>query len=84
MTSRDNAIVSPHGKPDKEVRRSVKTRNPPRDLRLPSQEFYSPHLNKRRQKEKRKWLWKRWKIHAESSDILNESYFPYLFVAVLL
>ena len=24
MTSRDNAIVSPHGKPDKEVRRSVK------------------------------------------------------------
>ena len=29
-------------------------------------------------------MWKRWKIHAESSDILNESYFPYLFIAVLL
>jgi hypothetical protein len=80
MTFRDNAIVFPHGKHDKEARSSVQIRNPPRDLRLPGRNFILLHLNWRRQKEEESG----WRTRVDSSDILNESYFPYLFVAVLL
>jgi hypothetical protein len=84
MTSRDNAIVFPHGKHDKEARSRVQIGNPPRDLKLPSQECHSPTSELEEVEGRRKWVWKRWRTHVNSSDILNESYFPYLFVAALL
>jgi hypothetical protein len=59
MTFRDNAIVFPHGKHDKEARSSVQIRNLPRDLRLSSREFHSPTSELEEAEGRRKWVWKR-------------------------
>jgi hypothetical protein len=40
------------------VRSSVETRNPPRDLRLPCQEFYSLTSEWEEAEGRRKWVWK--------------------------